>query len=157
MRPKSIRTPFLTQIDQLLSMATKNTTQITAATHLTIKLTPNNYPIWRKHVESTLISLELNGHITYAPQATTLTDKEGKTTTNPDYRPWYCKDQMIFSAMLGSCSDAIQPLVSSATTAREAWNRLNSSFASSSRSRVISLKSRLVKNPKGTQSITEYL
>lgn len=138
-------------------MATKNNTQITAATHLTIKLTPNNYPVWRKQVISTLINLELDGHITSGPPATTLTDKEGKTTTNPDYRPWFCKDQMIFSAMLGSYLDAIQPLVSSVTTAREAWNRLNSSFASSSRSRIISLKFRLVKNPKGTRSITEYL
>lgn len=138
-------------------MATKNNTQITAATHLTIKLTPNNYPVWRNQVESTLISLELDDHITSGLPATTLTDKEGKTTTNPDYRPWFCKDQMIFSAMLGSCSDAIQPLVSSAITAREAWNRLNWSFASSSRSRIISLKSRLVKNLKGTRSITEYL
>lgn len=138
-------------------MASKNTTQITATTHLTIELTPNNYPVWRKQVELTLISLELDGHITSAPPASTLTDKEGKTAAYPDYRPWFCKDQMIFSALLGSCSNSIQPLVSSATTAREAWNRLHSSFASTSRSRIISLKSKLVKNPKGTRSITEYL
>ncbi|KAL4575060.1 hypothetical protein LXL04_021901 [Taraxacum kok-saghyz] len=138
-------------------MASKNTAQITASTHLTIKLTSNNYPVWRKQVESTLISLDLDGHITSAPPATTLADKEGKTNANPEYRPWYCKDQMIFSAILGSCSDSIQPLVSSATTAREAWNRLSSSYASTSRSRIISLKSKLVKNPKGSRSITEFL
>lgn len=136
-------------------MATKTNVQITAATHLTIKLTPNNYPVWKKQVESTLISLDYDGHINSEPPPTTLTDKEGKTSTNPEYRTWYCRDQMIFSAMLGSCSDAIQPLISSATTAREAWTRLKSSFASTSRSRIISLKSKLVKNPKGSLSITE--
>ncbi|CAI9270534.1 unnamed protein product [Lactuca saligna] len=135
----------------------KNTVQITASTHLTIKLTPNNYPVWRKQVESTLISLDLDGHLISAPPTTTLTDRDGKIIANPEYRPWYCKDQMIFSAILGSRSDSIQPLVSSATTAREAWNRLNSSYASTSRSRIISLKSKLVKNPKGSRSITKFL
>ncbi|KAM0005355.1 putative RNA-directed DNA polymerase [Helianthus debilis subsp. tardiflorus] len=64
---------------------------------------------------------------------------------------------MIISAILGSCSDQIQPIVSSADTARQAWDLLNSSYASGSRSRIISLKSRLAKNPRGSRSITEFL
>ncbi|KAJ0889444.1 putative RNA-directed DNA polymerase [Helianthus annuus] len=64
---------------------------------------------------------------------------------------------MIISALLGSCSDQIQPIVSSAKTARQAWDLLNSSYASRSRSRIISLKSRLAKNPKGNRSISDYL
>lgn len=61
-------------------MATKNNIHITAATHLTIKLTPNNYPLWRKQVESTFISLELDNHIIgpSVQPSTTITDKEGK-------------------------------------------------------------------------------
>ncbi|KAL4575408.1 hypothetical protein LXL04_022251 [Taraxacum kok-saghyz] len=138
-------------------MSTKANIQVTAATHLTIKLTPNNYPIWKKQVESTLISLDYDGHIKSEPPPTTLTDKEGKTNTNPEYRSWFCRDQIILSTMLGSCSDAIQPLISSANTAKEAWTRLQSSYASTSRSRIISLKTKLVKNPRGSRSITEYL
>ncbi|KAL4563337.1 hypothetical protein LXL04_027378 [Taraxacum kok-saghyz] len=133
--------------------------QLTAATHLTTKLTSHNYPVWRKQVESTLISLELEDYITDESNqpSTTINDKDGKPIPNPEYRPWYCKDQMIFSAILGSCSNSIQPLISSASTAREAWERLHSSFASSSRSRIISLKSKLAQNPKGTRSVTEFL
>lgn len=140
-------------------MANKNTIQITAATHLTTKLTTHNYPVWRKQVESTLISLEFEDFIIGASNQPPkqINDKDGKPVNNPAYLPWYRKDQMIFSAILGSCSDSIQPLISSASTAREAWNRLHSSFASSSRSRIISLKSKLAKNPKGTRSITEFL
>ncbi|KAM0036106.1 putative RNA-directed DNA polymerase [Helianthus debilis subsp. tardiflorus] len=64
---------------------------------------------------------------------------------------------MLISALLGSCSDQIQPIVSSAETARQAWNALNSSFANNSRSRIVSLKSRLAKNRKGSRSITDFL
>ncbi|KAL4574586.1 hypothetical protein LXL04_021420 [Taraxacum kok-saghyz] len=146
---RSIRVP---------SMANKYT-QITAATHLTTKLTPHNYPVWRRQVEATLISLELEdfiiGSSNQPPKE--VKDKDGKSISNPEYLLWYRKDQMILSALLGSCSESIQPLISSAPTARQAWERLNSSFASSSRSRIISLKSRLTKNPKGNRSITEFL
>lgn len=74
-------------------MASKQS-QITAATHLTTKLTPNNYPVWRKQVESTLISLDLEDHIIGESNkpSETIKDKEGKHIPNPEYRPWYRQD-----------------------------------------------------------------
>lgn len=133
--------------------------QLTAATHFPIKLTAVNFPVWRKQVESTLIGLELKAFIdgSCEPPKKVIEDKDGKKENNPKYLPWFRQDQILISAILGSCSESIQPLISSASTAREAWVRLNSSYASASRSRVISLKSKLVKNPKGNRSITDYL
>ncbi|KAI3526642.1 hypothetical protein L1887_05902 [Cichorium endivia] len=136
-------------------MALKSITQITASTHFPIRLTPNNFPVWRRQVESTLIGLELDAFIIgdQQPPKRFLDDKK----QNPEFLLWYRQDQVIISAILGSCSDSIQPLISSATTSRDAWERLNSSFASGSRYRIISLKSKLIKNPKGSRSISEYL
>ncbi|KAD2392962.1 hypothetical protein E3N88_39939 [Mikania micrantha] len=76
---------------------------------------------------------------------------------NSAYTTWFRQDQVIFSAILGSCSDEIQPLIASASTAKEAWDRLTSNFASKSRSRIISLKSKLAKNPKGNRPVFEFL
>ncbi|GJT33879.1 retrovirus-related pol polyprotein from transposon RE1 [Tanacetum coccineum] len=100
-------------------MAPQTTIQITAATHFPIRLTANNFPVWRRQVESTLIGLELDAFIigNQQPPKRFLDDKDGPRP-NPQYLP---------------C------------------------FASGSRSRVISLKSKLVKIPKGTRSIAEYL
>lgn len=134
-------------------------TQVTAATHLTTKLTSHNYPVWRKQVETTLISLAYEdfilGDSNMPPKQ--IKDSENKSIANPEYLLWFRKDQMLLSAILGSCSESIQPLISSASTAREAWQRLFSSFASTSRSRIISLKSKLAKNPKGNRTVTEFL
>lgn len=139
-------------------MGSKTPIQVTAATHFPIKLNANNFPVWRRQIESTLIGLDLDAYISsdHQPPNQLLNDKDG-SKPNPGYILWYRQDQTIISAILGCCSDSIQPLISSATTSREAWKRLNASFASASRSRVISLKSKLVKNPKGTRSIAEYL
>ncbi|GJU79037.1 retrovirus-related pol polyprotein from transposon TNT 1-94 [Tanacetum coccineum] len=53
----------------------------------------------------------------------------------PSVVPSALKDQTLISALLESCSDTIQPIISSADTSHEAWKRLNDSYASSSRSR----------------------
>ncbi|GKE08007.1 retrovirus-related pol polyprotein from transposon TNT 1-94 [Tanacetum coccineum] len=76
---------------------------------------------------------------------------------NPLYSIWFRQDHIILSALLGSCSETIQPIISSVETSRQAWQSLTSSYASSSRSRIISLKSKLTKNPQGTKTISEFL
>ncbi|CAH9112543.1 unnamed protein product [Cuscuta europaea] len=81
----------------------------------------------------------------------------GKSTLNLLYQTWYRQDKSILSALLGSCSDTIQPLISSASTAKEAWDRVSQTYAGLSRGRIMSLKSTFAKTIKGTKSITEYL
>ncbi|GJV96906.1 retrovirus-related pol polyprotein from transposon RE1 [Tanacetum coccineum] len=51
----------------------------------------------------------------------------------------------------------IQPLISSAESSLEAWDRLSQSYANFSRSRIISLKAKLASTPKGNKSIAEFL
>ena len=115
--------------------------QLTAASHFPIKLSATNFPVWRKQVQSTLIGLALDGFINGpgTPPPKTIVDKDNVTKPNPEYTIWYRQDQIIFSAILESCSDAIQPILTSASTAKEAWDRLSTSYAIQSRSRVISL------------------
>ncbi|CAH9133951.1 unnamed protein product [Cuscuta epithymum] len=61
------------------------------------------------------------------------------------------------SALIGSCSETIQPLLSPVTTAHRAWEKLALAYASTSRGRVISLKTTMTKTIKGNRSILEYL
>ncbi|VFQ83194.1 unnamed protein product [Cuscuta campestris] len=77
--------------------------------------------------------------------------------SNPCNSIWYRQDQSIVGALLGSCDDVVQPIISNAATAHDAWKSLHSAFASTSRGRVLSLKSQLSKNPRGDRSIADYL
>ncbi|XP_019149860.1 PREDICTED: uncharacterized protein LOC109146662 [Ipomoea nil] len=65
--------------------------------------------------------------------------------------------QCLISAILGSLTDTLQSVISSASSARDAWNRLSTSYAASSRCRIVSLKARLTKYPKGNRSIKTYM
>ncbi|GJX20824.1 putative RNA-directed DNA polymerase [Tanacetum coccineum] len=138
-------------------MAPITVIQLTASTHFNITLTTDNFPVWRKHVHSTLIGLDLVHFITGTKETPAKFLGNDPTKPNPDYYPWFRQDQIILAGLLGSCSPTIQPMIASADTAREAWERLVTSYANSSRSRVISLKSKLAYNPKGTRTVTEYL
>ncbi|KAL4566505.1 hypothetical protein LXL04_030621 [Taraxacum kok-saghyz] len=131
--------------------------EVTTHTHLPIKLNSSNFPVWRKQVVATLTGLGLESYITGDTEAPSKVLAADNTKANPAYLPWFRQDQIILGAILGSCLETIQPVVSSAETAREAFQRLTESYASVSRSRIISLKSRLANNPKGTRSITEFL
>ncbi|KAJ0524908.1 hypothetical protein HanRHA438_Chr09g0384371 [Helianthus annuus] len=136
-------------------MSTSSTiVELSTHTHFPIKLTANNFPSWRKQVLSTLTGLELEQFVDgrTEPPPKTL---EGKP--NPTYRLWFRQDQILLGALLGSCSDTIQPIVSSADTSNELFKRLTESYAGVSRSRIISLRSKLATNTKGTKPVAEYL
>ncbi|RAL39481.1 hypothetical protein DM860_003014 [Cuscuta australis] len=119
--------------------------QIHSKTHFPIKL------------RSTLIGYNLLGYIDGSRLAPPLHTDTTRPVVNPCHFIWFCQDQVIISALLGSCIDTIQPLISMVDTAAIAWSNLTSSFASASHGRVVSLKSKLSKNPRGTRSVQEYL
>ncbi|VFQ66546.1 unnamed protein product [Cuscuta campestris] len=138
------------------SAITKDTTviQLHAKTHFPIKLVTTNFSIWQRQVRSTLIGLDLLGYIDGTmPTPPTIIDG----AANPCHSIWFRQDQSIVGALLGSCSDLVQPIISNVDTARAAWTSLHSAFASASRGRVLSLKSHLGKNPRGNRSIEDYL
>ncbi|KAK9063757.1 hypothetical protein SSX86_017629 [Deinandra increscens subsp. villosa] len=138
-------------------MSSTTIVDITSQTHFPIKLTPLNFPVWRKQVMATLIGLGLDGFVTGDATAPSKTLAGDATKQNPAYTTWYRQDQTILGALLGSCSDQIQHVIASADTSAQAFDRLSASYASHSHSRIISLKSRLARNPKGSRSVVEYL
>lgn len=138
-------------------MASQSIIQINAATHFNTTLTSENFPVWRKQVQSTLIGFDLAHFVTGSkPVPAEYLDAE-KTKPNPEFSPWYRQDQIILAALIGSCKPTIQSLIASAETSQQAWERLVASYANSSRSRIISLKSKLASNPRGNRPVAEYL
>ncbi|KAK2975201.1 hypothetical protein RJ640_022093 [Escallonia rubra] len=132
-----------------------------APSHLPTKLTYHNFTVWRTQLFSGLIGHNLLGFIDGSTPPPPQTIPESSTSTkripNPEYILWHRQDQLILNAMLGSCIDTIQPHISTVSSSQEAWERLLVLFANKSRSRVMSLKERLLNNPRGTRSIQEYL
>ncbi|VFQ89841.1 unnamed protein product [Cuscuta campestris] len=77
--------------------------------------------------------------------------------TKTNYLVWRHQDAILLSALLGSCTDAVQPVISLAETSANVWSRLAASLTNMSRGHIISLKSQLAKNPRRNRTIEAFI
>ena len=62
---------------------------------------------------------------------------------NPAYKLWFQRDQLVLSWIIGSMTESYIPQVVGATSARQAWVRLESTYASGSKTQIRTIKSNL--------------
>ncbi|KAG7572644.1 Reverse transcriptase RNA-dependent DNA polymerase [Arabidopsis suecica] len=122
------------------------------------KLTKDNYLMWSRQVHALFDGYELAGYLdgTTDVPPTTITTND-VTSANPSHAFWKRQDKLVYSALLGSVSTSVQPLLSRATTAAQIWEKLRSTYANPSRSHVRQLKDQLPLWIKGNKTIDEYV
>ncbi|KAK1594286.1 hypothetical protein QYE76_027247 [Lolium multiflorum] len=115
---------------------------------LPLKLTPDNYLSWRAQVLPLLRSRYLEGYV------------DGSLPCPPQYHPahhtWVAQDQAIISAIQSSLTPSVSSLVLFASTSRDAWTALHSSFASQSQARAHAIRTELGETKLHDSSITDY-
>ncbi|CAA7059936.1 unnamed protein product [Microthlaspi erraticum] len=130
---------------------------------VTIKLTLENYTIWRDQFEAFLWGQRLLGFITGGippPLPTlTVTDLTGATSQarNPAYTTWCQTDQVVRSWLLRSFSDTILRLVHRCTSSYDVWMALSNHFNKVSSNRLFELHGRLQNITKAGKTMTAYL
>ena len=91
-------------------MTTPSPTTLTPIHHLiTIKLTRENYLLWKAQIVPYLKGQHLYGYldgsIAALPQSLTIeAGGDVQVIQNPDFGHWYLQDQMILSAIISSLS-----------------------------------------------------
>ena len=136
----------------------ENLITINAAAQIPLKLTSQNYFSWKAQFYSLLFGLNLLGYLDgsfVCPPATITV--AATSTPNPSYIFWLRQDHLILHAILASLSELVIPLVSSARSSREAWERLARLYAKRTHSHIISLKDKLTTITRGSSSVAEFL
>ncbi|GFY87730.1 hypothetical protein Acr_05g0013690 [Actinidia rufa] len=118
------------------------------------KLTPSTFPQWRAQFEALLIGYDL---LDYVNGISSCPSPVGTPTTELNKTHWVRQDKLILSAILASTSPTITPLIATAKTSHEAWNKLKMLYASRSRTRAMQLKEELTLIQRGNRSISDYL
>ncbi|GAU12602.1 hypothetical protein TSUD_132120 [Trifolium subterraneum] len=67
------------------------------------------------------------------------------------------QDQLILHAILSSVAAEVVTMLGNVKNSKDAWDVLNTMFASKTRSRIMHLKERLTRTTKGSKSVSEYL
>lgn len=86
-----------------------------------------------------------------------LAEEGNPPSINPASTKWIRQDQLLLHSIIASVTELIIPLISSLTTSKDTWAKLERLFANHFRSRIMTLKERLTLTTKGNQSVAAYI
>ena len=137
-------------------------TSLTTIHHLiTIKLTCDNYLVWKAPIVPFLKGQHLYGYLkgnTPTPSQIITVSADGATQAlqNPEFQHWHLQDQMILSTIISSLSKKILAHEVKFTTSRDVWKALECMFTSQSEARTMQIHYQLATLKKGNSSIADY-
>ena len=89
---------------------------------ISIKLTSNNYLIWKSQVLPLVRSLGLEHHVIIdASFPSTVNTNDGKKVPNPEFLQWKNNDGLLMTWLMGMMSEEVLSMVTGGLTAREVW------------------------------------
>ncbi|KAH0636676.1 hypothetical protein KY289_036591 [Solanum tuberosum] len=130
------------------------------ASQLSFKLTGSaNYPTWKSQVTTLLFGYDLLTFVDGSLPIPTahIMDKDNTQIPNPNLRLWQRQDSLVRNAIMASVDATIAPLIAHASTAKEAWDILQTTYASKSHSRIFSLRDTLANVKRDARSISDYM
>ncbi|XP_073355674.1 uncharacterized protein [Aegilops tauschii subsp. strangulata] len=129
---------------------------------VTVKLSADNYPLWRAQVLPLMRSHYLEGYVDGSlpcPSAMVpVPSSHGGSVMvpNPAHRRWTAQDQAILGAIQSSLTPSVAGMVVFAATSRDAWATLDSSFSSQSLARSSAIRNQLGEVKKNDLSVTAF-
>ena len=146
----------------LSSTTEPQSTRLTAVHHLiTIKLTRENYLLWKAQVVPYLRGQHLFQFVDGSspiPQPIIAAPTDGASTTliNPEFTQWQLQDQIVLSALISSLSEKVIAHVVKCTTSRDLWATLERMFTAQSQTRLMQIHYQLSTLRKGSTSIADF-
>ena len=149
----------------MASSSPNSVTPINIHSLVTVKLTKDNYLLWKTQIVPYLHGQRLFGFVdgTISSPSLTIINPEAATSqtvhaeiSNPHYSTWYDQDQVVLSALVSSLSENIMAQMVGLSTSREVWIALERMFASHSFARAIQTRQFLASTKKGNLSISDY-
>ncbi|KAJ0040318.1 hypothetical protein Pint_28354 [Pistacia integerrima] len=141
---------------------------------ITIKLTKDNYLLWRAQLIPYLRGQNLFGYLDGSIPCPPITIPSSTNTSisppitvpsstntsihipNPTYIHWSQQDQIILSAILSSLTESLLTQIIGLTTSRDVWLALEKTFSSTSSTRILSIRFQLSTLKKASLTITDH-
>ena len=122
------------------------------------KLAKHNHTTWRAQVLATICGARLEGYLTGSAKkpAMMIDDKDGDMVTNLVYEDWLAADQQVLSFLLSYVSKEILIQVATKEIAAEAWQAIETMFASQTRARAVNTRLAPATAHKGNSRVAEY-
>ena len=125
---------------------------------VSIKLTLENFLLWRSQILRLVKSLGLYHHLTDGTSpAQEIEDDKGAKTHNPQYELWNTNDDRLLSWLLGTMKEEVMSDIFGAETTYEAWTSLEEQLLPMTAKKQGHLKNMLMTIKKRTKTLEEYI
>ncbi|CAH9079802.1 unnamed protein product [Cuscuta epithymum] len=124
---------------------------LNASTQIPVKLSKDgsNFSSWKSQLTNLLFGYNLLGYV------------DGSTpcpaSSDANYSFWQRQDRLILLALQSTVAVTLSPIINVCTTSASAWTKLQTSFANSSTTRMLSLLSSLMTTKKAGRSVADYM
>ena len=145
--------PVDTIIPQQISAVGINHSGLTVS----LKLTRDNFLLWRTQILPVLAAYEVKNHIEQDPPEMSILNKDGQTCINRAYKIWFKTDKVVLAIINSSLTESTMPIVVGKETAKEAWDAIIRNFAGKSQSRIMELQTKLHNLRKNSMSVEAYV
>ena len=120
---------------------------------VSIKLTRDNFLIWKIQILPLLEAYQLTDLLYQHPPMISSLNEQGQSFSNLAYQAWFIRDKVVLSTITSSLSKSTMSLAIS----KETWEAINNQFAARTRSRVMEIQTRLHNYRKGNQPLDTYI
>ena len=145
--------PVGTTIPQQISAVGINHSGLTVS----LKLTRDNFLLWRTQILPVLAAYEVTDHIEKDPPEMSSLNKDGQACINLAYKIWFKTDKVVLAIINSSLTESTMPIVVGKETAKEAWDAIIRNFAGKSQSRIMELQTKLHNLRKNSMSVEAYV
>lgn len=142
-----------------------STISLNVANFVTLKLTPENYPLWREQMLALAESQDMVGLLTgekiapvmYTKEKTSPSEAETKEILE-DFIKWRKEDCLLRGWIIGTLTEETLGLVIGLDTSHSVWNALKEAYAQDSQEREFTLRQQLTYLKKESHvSLAEHL
>ena len=127
--------------------------------HIILKLTRDNYPLWKVVVVPFLEGHDLISFIygtNLQPPKLTVDSTSGTMVPSPDFQTWHLQDKVLMRALITTLSDELLLHMMGILTSRSLWITLEMLFLSHSQTRLMQVRHQLATLKKGVKPIADY-
>ena len=110
---------------------------------VSLKLTRDNFLLWRTQIFPILAAYDVMDHIDQDPPAMSILNQEGQSITNPAYKVWFKTDKVVLAIINSSLTESTMPIVVGKETAIDAWSAIIRNFAGKLQARIMELQTKL--------------
>lgn len=126
-----------------MALTASSSLSLNVGNFVTLKLTPNNYLLWREQVLGLAESQELLNHLTNPPQTNPANSDSATDQATQNFIVWQKADRLLRGWIIGTLSEESLGLVIGNDTAYAVWEALKESYAQNSQEREFTLRQQL--------------